>query len=150
MDAGHGIEGSSLVTAVGANGRDCAIKVSGLGDEWFVAPAEIPEGVFLDGFGPDDAGPSCGDSLLVECAGLGATLLAAAGFWPVVGADEARARRIFDETVAIFARRSTSTTAFLRSTTAARPPESTCSACSRPASGRRSTSSWSTASRAAG
>jgi hypothetical protein len=102
LDSGHGIEGSSLVTAVGANGRNCGIKVSGLGDEWFVAPAEIPEGVFLDGFGPDDAGPSCGDSLLVECAGLGATLLAAApAFWPVVGADEARARRIFDETVAI-------------------------------------------------
>jgi hypothetical protein len=102
LDAGHGIEGSSLVTAVGANGRNCGIKVSGLGNEWFVAPAEIPEGVFLDGFGPDDAGPSCGDSLLVECAGLGATLLAAApAFWPVVGADEARARRIFDETVAI-------------------------------------------------
>ena len=102
LDAGHGIEGSSLVTAVGANGRDCGIKVSGLGDEWFVAPAEVPEGVFLDGFGPDDAGPSCGDSLLVECAGLGATLLAAApALWPLVGADEARARRIFDDTVEI-------------------------------------------------
>jgi uncharacterized protein DUF1116 len=99
LDAGHGVEGSSLVTAVGANGRDCGIKVSGLGDRWFVAPAEIPEGVLLDGFGPDDAGPSCGDSLLVECAGLGATLLAAApALWPAVGADEQRARRIFDET----------------------------------------------------
>ncbi len=102
LDAGHGVEGSSLVTAVGANGRDCGIKVSGLGDEWFVAPAEVPEGVFLDGFGPDDAGPSCGDSLLVECAGLGATLLVAApALWPLVGADEARARRIYDETVEI-------------------------------------------------
>ncbi|HKP18455.1 MAG TPA: DUF1116 domain-containing protein [Gaiellaceae bacterium] len=102
LDAGHGIEGSSLVTAVGANGRDCGIKVSGLGDEWFVAPAEIAEGVFLEGFGPDDAGPSCGDSLVVECAGLGATLLAAApALWPLVGADEARARRIYDETVEI-------------------------------------------------
>jgi hypothetical protein len=102
LDAGHGVDGSSLVTAVGANGRDCGIKVSGLGDEWFVAPAEIPEGVFLDGFGPDNAGPSCGDSLLVECAGLGAAVLAAApALWPRVGADEARARRIFDDTVAI-------------------------------------------------
>jgi hypothetical protein len=102
LDAGHGIEGSSLVTAVGANGRDCGVKVSGLGDRWFVAPAEIPEGVFLDGFGLDDAGPSCGDSLLVECAGLGATLLAASpALWPLVGADEQRARRIFDETIEI-------------------------------------------------
>jgi hypothetical protein len=102
LDAGHGVDGSSLVTAVGANGRDCGIKVSGLDERWFVAPAEIPEGVFLDGFGPDDAGPSCGDSLLVECAGLGATVLPAApALWPLVGADEERARRIFDETVEI-------------------------------------------------
>lgn len=102
LDAGHGIDGSSLVTAVGANGRDCGIKVSGLGDQWFVAPAEVPEGVFIGGYGPDDAGPSCGDSLLVECAGLGATLLAAApALWPLVGADEERARRIYDETAKI-------------------------------------------------
>jgi len=99
LDAGHGVEGSSLVTAVGANGRDCGIKVSGLGDEWFTAPAEVPEGVFLEGFGPADAGPGCGDSLAVECAGLGATVLSAApALWPLVGADEARARRIFEET----------------------------------------------------
>ena len=75
--------------AVGANGRDCGIKVSGLGDHWFVAPAEVPVGVYLDGFGPEDAGPGCGDSLLVECAGLGATVLPAApALWPLVGADE--------------------------------------------------------------
>ena len=99
LDAGHGVEGSSLVTAVGANGRDCGIKVSGLGDEWFTAPAEVPEGVFLEGFGPADAGPGCGDSLAVECAGLGATVLPAApALWPLVGADGARARRIFEET----------------------------------------------------
>jgi hypothetical protein len=99
LDAGHGVEGSSLVTAVGANGRDCGIKVSGLEGEWFTAPAEVPEGVFLEGFGPADAGPACGDSLAVECAGLGATVLPAApALWPLVGADEARARRIFEET----------------------------------------------------
>jgi hypothetical protein len=102
LDAGHGVEGSSLLTAVGANGRDCGIKVSGLGERWFVAPAEVPEGVFLAGFGPDDAGPGCGDSLLVECAGLGASVLPAApALWPLVGVDEARARRIYDETVEI-------------------------------------------------
>jgi hypothetical protein len=102
LDAGHRVEGSSLVTAVGANGRDCGIKVSGLGDEWFVAPAEVPAGVFLDGFEPEDAGPACGDSLLVECAGLGATVLPAApALWPLVGADERRARQIYESTVEI-------------------------------------------------
>src|SRR5262249_1839894 len=57
LDAGHGVEGSTLVTAMGANGRDCGIKVSGLGDEWFTAPAEMPEGA-----GAQDAGPACGGS----------------------------------------------------------------------------------------
>jgi hypothetical protein len=99
VEAGHGVEGSTLVTAMGANGRDCGIKVSGLGDEWFVAPAEIPDGVLLAGFTDDDAGPGCGDSLLVECAGLGASVLPAApALWPLLGVDEARARRIFEAT----------------------------------------------------
>jgi hypothetical protein len=99
LDAGHGVEGSTLVTAMGANGRDCGIKVSGLGDEWFVAPAEVPEGVLLEGFTDDDAGPGCGDSLLVECAGLGASVLPAApALWPLLGVDEERARRIVDAT----------------------------------------------------
>ncbi|MDP9256370.1 MAG: DUF1116 domain-containing protein [Actinomycetota bacterium] len=102
LDAGHGIAGSSLVTAVGANGNECGIKISGLGEQWFRAPAEVPVGVFLDGFGSADAGPSCGDSLSVECAGLGATVLAAApALWPLVDADESRARRIFEETARI-------------------------------------------------
>jgi len=99
LDAGHGVEGSTLVTAMGANGRDCGIKVSGLGDEWFVAPAEVPEGVLLEGFTCDDAAPGCGDSLLVECAGLGASVLPAApALWPLLGVDEERARRIFEAT----------------------------------------------------
>jgi len=102
LDAGHGVEGSSLVTAVGANGRDCGIKVSGLGERWFVAPAEVPEGVFLEGYGPADAGPGCGDSLAVECAGLGATVIAnAPALWALVGADEGLARKIFEETAEI-------------------------------------------------
>lgn len=97
LDAGHGVEGSTLVTAMGANGRDCGIKVSGLGDEWFTAPAETPEGV-----GAEDAGPACGDSLLVECAGLGASVLPAApALWPALGVDEARARELYESTLGI-------------------------------------------------
>jgi hypothetical protein len=102
LDAAHGVEGSSLLTAVGANGGECGIKVSGLGDRWFTAPAETPEGVLLDGFGAADAGPACGDSLLVECTGLGASVLPAApALWPSLGVDEARARRIYEDTVEI-------------------------------------------------
>jgi hypothetical protein len=102
LDAGHAVEGSSLVTAVGANGRDCGIKVSGLGDEWFVAPAETPRGVPAAGFAAADAAPGCGDSLLVECAGLGASVLPAApSLWPLLGADQELARQIHEDTAKI-------------------------------------------------
>lgn len=102
LDSGHGIEGSSLISAVGANGRECGIKVSGLGDRWFTAEAEVPTGVLLDGFTEADAAPGCGDSLLVECAGLGASVLPSApALWPLLGVDAERARRIHEDTAAI-------------------------------------------------
>jgi hypothetical protein len=97
--AAEGVAGSGLVTACGANGTDCGIQVAGLPGRWFTAPAEVPEGVLLEGFVPGDAGPGCGDSLLVECFGLGASVLPAApALWAVLGADEARARQIADDT----------------------------------------------------
>jgi hypothetical protein len=102
LDAGHGVKGSTLITAVGANGRDCAVKVSGLGDHWFSAPAEVPEGVLIESFRPADAGPGCGDSLLVECAGLGASVLPAApALWPILGVDQRDAARIHERAAQI-------------------------------------------------
>jgi hypothetical protein len=99
LDGCRDVDGSTLITGMGANGRDCGIKVSGLGDEWITSPAEVPDGVRLDGFAEADAGPSCGDSLLVECAGLGASVLPAApALWPALGAGEERARRIHEDT----------------------------------------------------
>ncbi len=102
LDRGHGVKGSSLVTAVGSNGTECGIKVSGLGDEWFVAPAETPNGVALDEADTADAAPACGDSMLVECAGLGASVLPASpALWPLLGVDSERARRLYEDTSAI-------------------------------------------------
>lgn len=99
LDAGHGIEGSTLVTAAGANGAECGIKVSGLGDRWFTAPAETPRGVIDQGHAQADVAPACGDSLLVECAGLGASMLPAApALWPLLGVDASEATRIFEST----------------------------------------------------
>ena len=95
-DAADGVPGSGLVTACGANGTAAGIRVSGLPGRWFAAPAEVPEGVLFPGFAAADAGRGCGDSFLIECYGLGGTLLAAApALWPTVGVDEARARGIF-------------------------------------------------------
>ena len=39
MDAAHGIEGSTVVTAMARNGVEFGIRVSGTGDAWFTAPA---------------------------------------------------------------------------------------------------------------
>ena len=38
-DAAHGVEGSTIVTTMARNGTDFGIRVSGLGDRWFTAPA---------------------------------------------------------------------------------------------------------------
>jgi hypothetical protein len=77
-DPVRGIEGSSMVTAMSRNGTDFGIRVSGLGDEWFVAPVEMPEGLYFPGFSADDANPDMGDSTIVETIGLGGFAMAAA------------------------------------------------------------------------
>ncbi len=74
----RGIEGSSVVTAMSRNGTDFGIRVSGLGDTWFVAPVEMPRGLYFPGFGEADANPDIGDSTIVETVGLGGFAMAAA------------------------------------------------------------------------
>jgi hypothetical protein len=77
-DAAHGVEGSTLVTAMARNGTDFGIRVSGLGDAWFTAPAEIPDGLYFPGFSSDDANADIGDSTITETVGIGAFAMAAA------------------------------------------------------------------------
>jgi len=77
-DAAHGVPGSSLVTCMTRNGTDFAIRVSGLGARWFVAPAQIPVGLFFPGYTQEDANPDIGDSTITETAGIGAFAMAAA------------------------------------------------------------------------
>ncbi len=78
-DAAHGVEGSTLVTAMARNGTDFGIRVSGLGErQWFTAPAEIPVGLFFSGFSQADANPDIGDSAITETAGIGGFAMATA------------------------------------------------------------------------
>ena len=77
-DAAHGVEGSTVVTAMARNGTDFGIRVSGLGDRWFTAPAETPVGLYFSGFSAEDANPDIGDSTITETAGIGAFAMAAA------------------------------------------------------------------------
>jgi hypothetical protein len=91
--AAKGIAGCSILTNAGGNGAQCGIKVSALPDRWFTAKGEVPQGVLQDGYDVSDIAPGCGDSFLIECAGLGASVLPAApAFCPAIGVslDDAR------------------------------------------------------------
>ncbi|HEY4562347.1 MAG TPA: DUF1116 domain-containing protein [Thermoanaerobaculia bacterium] len=77
-DAAHGVEGSTLVSTMARNGTDFGIRVSGLGDRWFTAPSQVPEGLYFPGFSSADANRDIGDSTITETAGIGAFAMAAA------------------------------------------------------------------------
>lgn len=77
-DAAHGVEGSTVVTAMARNGTDFGLRVSGLGDRWFTAPAQIPEGLYFPNFSSQDANADIGDSTITETAGIGGFAMAAA------------------------------------------------------------------------
>ena len=78
VDAAAGIEGSSVITTMARNGTEFGIRVSGLGDRWFTGPASVVDGLYLPGFGPDDAARDIGDSVITETAGIGGFAMAAA------------------------------------------------------------------------
>src|SRR3954451_11959398 len=76
--AGHGVEGSTVVTTFARNGVTVGIRVSGLGEQWFTAPAAEIDGLYFPGYGPEDANPDIGDSAITETYGLGGFALGAA------------------------------------------------------------------------
>jgi len=85
-DAARGVEFSTVVTAMARNGTEFGIQVSGLGDEWFTAPAPPVNGLFLPGYGEEDAGLDMGDSAITETVGWGGFVLGGApGILSLVG-----------------------------------------------------------------
>ena len=69
---------STVVTAVCGNGVEFGIKIAATGDEWFTAPAPMMEGKYTSTkYTIADQIPWCGDSCVVECAGLGGLAAAA-------------------------------------------------------------------------
>lgn len=77
-DAAHDVEGSTMVSTMARNGTDFGLRVSGLGDQWFTAPAEVPDGLYFPSYTSADANPDIGDSTITETAGIGAFAMAAA------------------------------------------------------------------------
>lgn len=77
-DAGHGVEGSTVMTVMARNGTDLGIRVSGLGERWFTGPVGQPDGLYFPGFTAADASGDIGDSTITETAGIGAFAMASA------------------------------------------------------------------------
>jgi hypothetical protein len=78
VDPARDLPGCTVVVAMARNGTDFGIQVSGTGDEWFTAPAQVPDGLYLGDYGPDDANPDIGDSTITETSGIGGFAMAAA------------------------------------------------------------------------
>ena len=72
------IKNSSLIHTMARNGTEFGIQVSGLGDEWFTAPAPVVDGLYLPGYSAKDAGLDIGDSVITETSGIGGFAMAAA------------------------------------------------------------------------
>ena len=77
-DAGHNVEGSTIVTVMARNGTDFGIRVSGLGDRWFTGPAGKVKALYFPGFTEADANPDIGDSTITETSGIGGFAMAGA------------------------------------------------------------------------
>ncbi|OGO20198.1 MAG: hypothetical protein A2Z14_10625 [Chloroflexi bacterium RBG_16_48_8] len=85
-DPASNIEYSTVVTAMARNGTEFGIRISGLGEAWFTAPAPVVDGLYLPGYTAEDAGLDMGDSAITETVGWGAfTLGGAPGILALVG-----------------------------------------------------------------
>jgi len=105
LDPTLGIEKSTVVSTMARNGTEFGIRVAGLGEQWFTAPAPKVEGLYLPGFSEADAAPDIGDSVITETAGIGGFAMAAApAIVQFVGGTAAQAltftQRMYEITVA--------------------------------------------------
>ncbi|MFT9494411.1 DUF1116 domain-containing protein [Anaerosolibacter sp.] len=78
LEAAKDIPYSTIVYTMARNGTEFGIRVSGLGDRWFTAPAEIIDGLYFPGYSAADANPDIGDSTITETCGIGGFAMAAA------------------------------------------------------------------------
>ena len=85
-DPARDVEYSTVVTAMCRNGVEFGIRVSGLGDEWFTAPAPAVDGLYLPGYSAEDASLDMGDSAITETVGWGGFVLGGApGILSLIG-----------------------------------------------------------------
>lgn len=78
MDDARRITCGTVVTAMCRNGENFGIRISGMGDEWFTAPVNTPQGLYFTGYSASDASPDLGDSAITETFGVGGMAMIAA------------------------------------------------------------------------
>lgn len=78
MDGARKIQEGTIVTAMCRNGENFGIRIAGMGDEWFTAPVNTPNGLYFTGYSEDDANPDMGDSAITETLGIGGMVMIAA------------------------------------------------------------------------
>jgi hypothetical protein len=78
LEPAEGVEGSTIVTVMARNGTDFGIRLAGMPERWFTAPAGKVQGLYFPQFTENDANPDIGDSTVTETAGYGGVAMAAA------------------------------------------------------------------------
>jgi hypothetical protein len=73
-----GLKNSSIVSTMARNGTELGIRVAGLGERWFTAPAGTPKGLYFPGYDENDSCGDLGDSTVSEIAGIGGFAMACA------------------------------------------------------------------------
>ncbi|OZD01207.1 hypothetical protein CH275_21070 [Rhodococcus sp. 06-235-1A] len=102
-DAASNVPGSSVVTAMVLSECEFALRVSGLGDEWFRGALPDPStlrGRLADGVDHHDLGYVGGESLITEVIGLGG--MAAATAPALQNSSAGSARAMHDLTLAMY------------------------------------------------
>lgn len=78
MDGARTIQQGTIVTAMCRNGENFGIRIAGMGDEWFTAPVNTPQGLYFSGYDGNMASPDMGDSAITETFGVGGMAMIAA------------------------------------------------------------------------
>jgi succinyl-CoA synthetase alpha subunit len=78
MDGARMVTDGTVVTAMCRNGENFGIRISGMGDTWFTAPVNTPQGLYFTGYDGGDASPDMGDSAITETFGVGGMAMIAA------------------------------------------------------------------------
>jgi hypothetical protein len=78
LEPAEGVEGSTVVTVMARNGTDFGIRLAGIPERWFTAPAGRVQGLYFSQYTENDANPDIGDSTITETAGYGGMAMAAA------------------------------------------------------------------------